>query len=330
MSSEIKKCKSMKKEKVYNIVKIVMTILSIIIIIIKVDLGELVYSIRDCSFLHFGLAFIIAVFANLVGAISLNAIYSKEKVLDIFIVTLKSNFFSMILPGQLLGETTKIFLLSKERSSIAERMSAVLIDKFLNVIAMLLVGGIGIFISPNINNLNLQKGIVIGFIILVICLFLIKNKKIMNLLLSSVSQIKLNGRIKDKLEEYLSIWIEYSCNNKNIIKSGIWGIVYQMVIVSEYYVLSLGVGIEISYWDYCWVNAILTIILFLPISVGGLGIREVSLIGFLGLLNVSSEKAVSLSVLLLAIQVIRAFGGGILLLVGRRMKKNEENINTKL
>ena len=67
-------------------------------------------------------------------------------------------------------------------------------------------------------------------------------------------------------------------------------------------------------------NTILTIILFLPISISGLGIRETTLIGFLGSLGVTSEKAVALSVLMLFIQILCAMLGGIMLF----MEKSEK------
>ncbi len=308
----------MKKKKIKTFVKISITVFFVFIILYKIDIYTLIQNLKGYSVEYFATAFVLSVVVNLIGAFSLHAIYTKEKILSIFKVILKSNFCAMALPGQLLGETTKIFLLSKEQSSLSERVSAVVIDKFLNAIALIIVGSIGLSLSPNIQEGLLQRWLFVGFAIMASGLLVLKNKRLLNLLEKSIVRVIRNEKWIKKGEKYLSTWLMYSNKNKELAISGIWGIIYQLVIALSYYVIGLGLGITISFWDYCWINAILTLILFLPISVGGLGIREATLIGFLGKLNVNAEKAVTLSLLVLGIQLLRAAVGGVLLLCEQR------------
>lgn len=320
----------MKNKKVKVFVKISITVSLVFIIVYKIDICTIIQNFKGYSVGYFVTAFVVSLIVNLIGSFSLHAVYPKEKVLDIFKVTLKSNFYAMALPGQLLGETTKIFLLSKEQSSLSERVSAVVIDKFLNAIAMIIVGGIGLFLSPNMQEVILQRCLFAGFAIMVLGLLALKNEKLLHLLEKNIDRVIKNEKWLRKSEECLNTWSNYSNKNRELIISGILGIVYQLVIAVTYYVIGLGLGIEVSFWDYCWINAMLTLILFLPVSIGGLGVREATLIGFLGELNINAEKAVTLSVLMLGIQLLRAAIGGLLLLCEQRDSSYERKANDKL
>lgn len=315
----------MKKNKIKTFVKICITVIFVFIILYKIDIDILIQNLKGYSAEYFAIAFVVSIVVNLIGAFSLHAVYPKEKILSIFKVILKSNFCAMALPGQLLGETTKIFLLSKEQSSLSERVSAVVIDKFLNAIALIIVGSIGLFLSPNIQEVFLQRWLFVGLVIMVLGLLVLKNRNVLNLLEKCIVRVIKNEKWTRKGEKYLSTWIKYSNKNRELVISGIWGIVYQFVIALSYFVIGLGLGITVSFWDYCWINAMLTLILFLPISIGGLGIREATLIGFLGKLNVNAEKAVTLSVIILGIQLLRAAVGGVLLLCEQRNSFEKNN-----
>jgi uncharacterized membrane protein YbhN (UPF0104 family) len=56
----------------------------------------------------------------------------------------------------------------------------------------------------------------------------------------------------------------------------------------------------------------LTLALFLPLTVGGLGVREGTLIGLLGMFGCSSEIAIALSLTAFSFYVMLAVVGGVL------------------
>lgn len=320
----------MKKNNIKTIIKILVTLIFMIVILNKVDIYVLFQNFQVYPLEYLFVSFILSVFTNLIGAFSLNAVYKKEKVSSIFIVTLKSNFYALALPGQLIGEASKIFLLSNKQSALSERISAVVIDKFLNAIAMVILGSCGLLISPNIHDDLLQQWMSVGLITVILCLLALKSEKVLHFLFGLVKRIVRNTKFVKKAEECLDIWLEYSNKNRELLISGIWGCAYQLTISLLYFLLGTGLGIGVSFWDYCWINAISTVILFLPVSIGGLGIREATLMGFLGKLGIDAEKALTLSVLLLGLQLLRAAIGGVLLFFDRRNNVYEKDIDNKL
>ena len=74
------------------------------------------------------------------------------------------------------------------------------------------------------------------------------------------------------------------------------------------------IGIELDLMTLSSIILIVDLILLLPISISGIGIRDVSYIGLLGLFDIQIEQAVLLSFAGLAINLVTIIIGGTLLL----------------
>jgi hypothetical protein len=77
-------------------------------------------------------------------------------------------------------------------------------------------------------------------------------------------------------------------------------------------VLGMNLGVVLAPADWAWVVATASVAVLLPLSVGGLGLREGALIGCLSWLGVSGELAVALSLGVFAIMLIGALLGGMI------------------
>jgi hypothetical protein len=58
----------------------------------------------------------------------------------------------------------------------------------------------------------------------------------------------------------------------------------------------------------------------MPVTIGGIGLREASFVGLLGGLGVGSEKALVLSFCIFGLQIIGALTGGIVNIVEKNYK----------
>ena len=63
---------------------------------------------------------------------------------------------------------------------------------------------------------------------------------------------------------------------------------------SSFYLLSRGLQLHIGFFDWSLIVGALTLALFLPLTIGGLGVREGTLIGILGIYGYGSETAIAI------------------------------------
>ena len=72
--------------------------------------------------------------------------------------------------------------------------------------------------------------------------------------------------------------------------------------------LELGVSI----YAMAWIRSLVFLLTLIPITVGGIGVREAAFVGFLQLYGVPAAEALAFSFVVLAIQLaIGALGGGL-------------------
>lgn len=298
------------------IMKICVSFFFIWYLIYKTDLALVWNNVKNYPFILLFSAFILMMVNSAVGAVSLHALYHKERLSRILTVTLESCFYALVLPGQLLGESTKILLLSSEKGSLVQRTSAVFIDKVLNMIVLLWLGTLGIHMSANFYNRKLQVLLTAASICVSVLFAAGISKAFCAYVRKAINKIQIS-KVRGALNRYLGIWMEYAGDKKALLVSAISGIFYHLLINSIYYILASGLSIGISFFDFCWMNTVLTFILLFPLSVGGLGVRETSIVGMMGLFGVNKDVAFSFSLLLFFQQILRAFVGGILILAGK-------------
>jgi hypothetical protein len=92
----------------------------------------------------------------------------------------------------------------------------------------------------------------------------------------------------------------------------VYGIIFQVLCILTTTLLANNLRISVSIIDWCWIFGVVTIILFFPISIGGIGVREGSFIGILGFMGVTSEKAIALSFSIFSLELLLGILGGIL------------------
>src|SRR3990167_10043126 len=80
-------------------------------------------------------------------------------------------------------------------------------------------------------------------------------------------------------------------------------IIFQILALISFIFIAQSFGIHLSIFEYFWAFALVSLLLFLPISLAGLGVRESSLIFLFETLGVSSEKALATSLTLFIINI---------------------------
>jgi len=83
------------------------------------------------------------------------------------------------------------------------------------------------------------------------------------------------------------------------------------------YALALGLGAHVTVLDCIVLVPPVILITTLPLSIAGVGVREMAMVQFFGLIGVPQEQALAMSVLFFIIIVLTALPGGLLWLVSK-------------
>jgi hypothetical protein len=90
------------------------------------------------------------------------------------------------------------------------------------------------------------------------------------------------------------------------------GIAVQVAAVAGSQALGLAVGIDQPFSVWCAVIGLMSVIVLMPVTVAGIGLREASLVGLLDLVGVPHAQSLALGFGILAFQVMVALLGAVI------------------
>lgn len=214
--------------------------------------------------------------------------------------------FSMFTPAKV-GDLIKIFYVEKTGQDYGKAFSVVVVDRIIDIFLLFFMGITGIFAFSYLYNFEiLPLWVLILLIILLISgTALIFSRRTLRFLLKP-----LHGRIipKNWLEGAENLFNNYfeGVNTlvKNIgkLKYAIAAGLASWIMPFLYgYTMALSIGIELPIIFFVALIPIVCIIELLPISISGIGTRDLALIYLFGLQGISPESALAFSVLYLFI-----------------------------
>jgi uncharacterized protein (TIRG00374 family) len=121
--------------------------------------------------------------------------------------------------------------------------------------------------------------------------------------------------IKNKTRNSFKQFYRSVPKKRQLIVPFIFTIMNWLVIYTQLFIVARAIGLDVPYFIMIFMFPIATIIAEIPISIGGLGIREASLIGLFGIFGVRANAIISMSIIGLIINNILPSLAGIMLVI---------------
>lgn len=217
---------------------------------------------------------------------------------------LTGTFINNFLPSFVGGDAYRIYQLGREKENFKVSSGTVVVDRLsglLGIMILSIVLGLSNFklFAQNFILQLIFLGLIGGFIIFVILIFLIKQNK-------EFVKNKLNFLPK-KVFEYLLDFASF--RKKGMVFNFMsYSFLFAFVGVAlANYMLFLSMDIDISIFNYLSVIFLSSIIASVPISIGNVGVKESAYIILFGLFGVSSSGAVVVVLISRFLQMMVSF-----------------------
>lgn len=230
--------------------------------------------------------------------------------------TFIANFYSLMLPGQITSEIVKAYRLGKGRSDAEYIAASVVIDKLVALLGLLAVAVIGLVVSHTYVPKGITISIVLFFLFFLIILFCLRIPIIFRSIESSLkwaaSRSSGLNHIFFQIFRLITAWRNFLDQPSRLICGFLLGVIFQLIGIWIIILLSHELGVYLLFADWCWIFGVVTIAVLLPISIGGVGVREGVFVETLSLQGVPIEKSVALSLAVFGVSLIGMFIGGLL------------------
>jgi glycosyltransferase 2 family protein len=232
-------------------------------------------------------------------------------------------FFNNLLPTGLGGDTARILHLRVRGISTKSLVSSTIMDRAIGISTVVMMGLCGVVISeelgvPSNSKMILVTLFVVGLLFIGI---LLSDRSVR--FVEALARKYRRTRVRALLLDIILTCYSYRATKSRIALAYAISAAGQSLIILIYYMLGRGLGLNLSLTTYFVAIPVVFLAASLPVSIGGLGIREGTLVGMLIAAGANPQIAINLSLVYLLVLWISTMPGALVILFGRARKKND-------
>ena len=340
----------MNRKRIFDLLKVGVSILLIVFLLKQIGLEQTVDTLAGANLYYlcgalvlFLLGIGLRAYRWQVLLISLGVEVPLEELTALYFVGF---FFNNVLPSGFGGDVVKAYELSRYSRRVTEAINTILVDRFVGLVVLQGIALVALafghkLVSPGVTILTLLLfggSLAVAWLLLNRRLWRWVGESLKALsgdkgesplssssergarpLWSALSQSKLAQQLQQLYEsihayEARSIWKALSIS-----------FVFNIALIAMNYLIALALEVDIPIWYFLLFVPLTSIILMIPFSLGGLGIREAGYVALFAQAGVPDNVAFSMSLLIYAMTVVAGLIGGVIYAVrGAREYVTEE------
>lgn len=230
-------------------------------------------------------------------------------------------FFNLFLPSTIGGDVMRSIDLSKHTKRPRQVVATVLLDRLSGYIGLVLLALLALsFGWRTLEDKSIMLSVTLVIAILVMVLLVLFN----NFLYSKINRIlnSLNlGRFGEAVKNLHQEIYYFRNDKKMILKNILLSFLVQSISPISSYIIALSLGIKISPVYFFIFLPIIGAITLLPISLGGLGLRDATTIFFFSKVGVGKDLAFAMSLLNFSFILIYGIFSGLIYLATVKYRK---------
>ena len=132
-------------------------------------------------------------------------------------------------------------------------------------------------------------------------------------------------KILDKLRNVYTTFLSFKNYKWTLVKVIFYSLTLQFAVIVNYWLASKSLGIPLNLGVFIFIVPVVSIISMLPISLGGIGVREGSLVFLMISLGAQNAKAAMCSLLLFAMLIVMGIIGCLIYAIRPFIAKKEKD-----
>jgi uncharacterized membrane protein YbhN (UPF0104 family) len=212
-------------------------------------------------------------------------------------------FFNLVLPTSVGGDVLRVVYLEGHSTRRWLAFVSVLVERVSGLLLLIVIACVGLLCCPFA---------LPGWI--AVCVWGSAAGAVLGL--AALSAARRSSYLSPRRREQLGVLVDLLWAPRLWRETFFLSLLAQFAAVLIVWCLAIGIGLDLSFAYVCVLTPMLTLLMLLPISVNGMGVREGGMILFLAPLGIGPEPAITLAFLLFSVGAAVSLLGGLLYLVG--------------
>lgn len=212
--------------------------------------------------------------------------------IDAISVYYRSSFLGMLILPTVGADAMRIFEVSRKTGKTEEIVSSVVIERFIGLVSMGIVGviSLGLFIAQvDQNGWATMLSLLAGLAVLIGAFAVSMNTRLQQMI--APPMLRSRWKIVRKFGQIFQSYHQFGAHRTALLIFLAYSILEQFISVITAYLVSAALGLSIPFLYFLIFIPIITTIVRLPISFDGFGVREGLYVYLFGLVGVASTDA---------------------------------------
>jgi len=234
-------------------------------------------------------------------------------------------FFNNFLPTSVGGDVYRAYdIKNKGKLPIGSSLSVIVVERFSGIISAVCYLIIALFLGfTAIGTQSIIIPIIIFFVIVVIGALLILHPSVLRID-KLIKKIRFLSKIRESLTNVYHTFLSFKKYKLVLAKVLLFSFSLQFAVILNYFFAARSLGIDLGLTAYIFIVPIVATISMIPISLGGIGIRENTLVFILVSMGVLNEEAAMCSLILFLMLIIIGAIGGITYIIRPFLSKDRQ------
>lgn len=234
-------------------------------------------------------------------------------------------FYNNIFISNMGGDFFRLFYIAKHQNNSSAAISTVFLDRFFGftmLTFLALIGSIYWYSTMGYSKIGpVLLLVVICWILVILVLF---NQKLAGSL-GFVFKWFLPARILIKLREIYDLIYNFSKHKRLLALMAVLSFFIQIIRILTHYIAGRAIGVDISFVSFLIFIPLIAFIVSLPISIGGLGVREQTAVILFRRVGVLEPMSIAMEFLAYLLTIICSLPGLIFFIITDKRRNREKN-----
>jgi hypothetical protein len=289
-------------------------IILFVFILTKIDLNSFFRLLKNINVFYFILAAFMAAPILIIKAYRWNYIKRTQKIdyrlSDSILMYGSGLYIGLLTPGRI-GDFIKVIYLKNDGNSTGKSFVSVFVDRLADISFLFLVGYFGMFFfSQYLKQQIIFITLLVAFSFIILFMLFIKRK-----FFKKLTKKLFNFFIPNKHKEKIKINFNEFYYDLRKIRLKTIGVVFFITIAGwivyfiQMFLIAKSIGVDISFFTMALFSCIAGLITLIPVSISGIGTRDLMMIFLFSLIGIGKEYAVAVSILILSMNLVMALIG---------------------
>jgi uncharacterized protein (TIRG00374 family) len=234
-------------------------------------------------------------------------------------------FFNNFLPSTIGGDAMRAFDVARYSRRGMASVVTVITERVMGILALATIAMLAALAGFKlIRPLGFIFYVVTAFFLVSLGgFYFITHRRIVEHVVRWLGMLKL-AKVAKKIEEAYAAFCTVRNQPGVLLRTFAISVVLQLNVLLYYYVISLSLNLGVPVFYFFCIIPVILVVLQLPISINGIGVRESLYVYFLGLVAVAGPQAIAFSWIDFAMTVVMGLLGGLVFAFRRSIPSPQE------